>query len=136
VLIEVQALVGETGYGTPRRLANNIDQARLAMIIAVLERRAGLHLGAHDIYASVAGGLRVNEPAADLGIALAIASSFRNRPLSADAVAFGELGLSGEVRAVNAASRRIAEANRLGYRTLYTPQNCSDVAQAIELALS
>ena len=136
VLIEVQALVGETTYGTPRRLANNVDQSRLSMIIAVLERRAGLHLGAHDIYASVAGGLRVNEPAADLGIALAIASSFRNRPLSAGAVAFGELGLSGEVRAVNAASRRIAEANKLGYRTLYTPQNCSDVAAAIELALS
>jgi DNA repair protein RadA/Sms len=136
VLIEVQALVGETTYGTPRRLANNIDQARLAMIIAVLERRAGLHLGAHDIYASVAGGLRVNEPAADLGIALAIASSFRNRALSADAVAFGELGLSGEIRAVNAASRRIAEANKLGYRTLYTPQNCGDIAAAIEHALA
>jgi DNA repair protein RadA/Sms len=136
VLVEVQALVGETSYGTPRRLANNIDQARLSMIIAVLERRAGLHLGTHDIYASVAGGLRVNEPAADLGIALAIASSFRNRALTADAVAFGELGLSGEIRAVNAASRRIAEANKLGYRTLYTPQNCSDIAQAIQAACS
>jgi DNA repair protein RadA/Sms len=136
VLVEVQALVGETSYGTPRRLANNIDQARLAMIIAVLERRAGLHLGTHDIYASVAGGLRVNEPAADLGIALAIASSFRNRALPADAAAFGELGLSGEIRAVNAASRRVAEANKLGYRTLYTPQNCPDIAAAIEAALS
>jgi DNA repair protein RadA/Sms len=136
VLVEVQALVGETSYGTPRRLANNIDQARLSMIIAVLERRAGLHLGTHDIYASVAGGLRVNEPAADLGIALAIASSFRNRALVADAVAFGELGLSGEIRAVNAASRRIAEANKLGYKTLYTPQNCSDIAAAITAALS
>ena len=136
VLLEVQALVGETSYGTPRRLANNIDQARLAMIIAVLERRAGLHLGAHDIYASVAGGLRVNEPAADLGIALAIASSFRNRPLPADAVAFGELGLSGEVRAVNAAARRIAEAKKLGYRTVYSPQSLTDIAQAIETALA
>lgn len=136
VLVEVQALVGESSYGTPRRLANNVDQARLAMIVAVLERRAGLHLGMHDIYASVAGGLRVNEPAADLGIALAIASSFRNRALPADAVAFGELGLSGEVRAVNAASRRIAEASKLGYRTLYTPQNCADVLQAIEAACS
>lgn len=135
VLVEVQALVGETSYGTPRRLANNVDQARLSMIIAVLERRAGLHLGAHDIYASVAGGLRVNEPAADLGIALAIASSFRNRALAADAVAFGELGLSGEIRAVSAGSRRIAEANKLGYRTLYTPQNCTDIAQAISRAL-
>lgn len=136
VLVEVQALVGESSYGTPRRLANNVDQARLAMIIAVLERRAGLHLGTHDIYASVAGGLRIQEPAADLGIALAIASSFRNRPLAHDAVAFGELGLSGEVRAVNAAARRIAEANKLGYRTLYTPQNCADIAQAIETACS
>ncbi|MFN2449406.1 MAG: DNA repair protein RadA [Candidatus Baltobacteraceae bacterium] len=136
VLVEVQALVGETGYGTPRRLANNVDQARLAMILAVLERRAGLQLGTHDVYASVAGGLRVNEPAADLGIALAIASSFRNRALDADAAAFGELGLSGEIRAVNAASRRIAEANKLGYRTLYTPQNCPDIAQAIALALA
>jgi DNA repair protein RadA/Sms len=136
VLVEVQALVGETSYGTPRRLANNIDQARLSMIIAVLERRAGMHLGAHDIYASVAGGLRINEPAADLGIALAIASSFRNLPLASDAAAFGELGLSGEVRAVNAASRRIAEANKLGYRTLYTPQNCTDIAAAISAALS
>lgn len=136
VLVEVQALVGESSYGTPRRLANNIDQARLAMIIAVLERRAGLSLGIHDIYTSVAGGLRIQEPAADLGIALAIASSFRNRALAPDAVAFGELGLSGELRAVNAASRRIAEANKLGYRTLYTPQNCSDIAQAIEAACS
>lgn len=135
VLIEVQALVGETSYGTPRRLANNIDQARLAMIIAVLERRAGMQLGSHDVYASVAGGLRVNEPAADLGIALAIASSFRNRPLPADAAAFGELGLSGEVRAVSASARRIAEANKLGYRTLFTPQNCADIGQAIEAAL-
>ena len=78
----------------------------------------------------------MNEPAADLGIALAIASSFRNRAMPADAAAFGELGLSGEIRAVNAASRRVAEANKLGYRTLYTPQNCGDIARAIELALS
>ena len=84
VLIEVQALVGETSYGTPRRLANNLDQQRLAMILAVLERRAGMALGTHDVYASVAGGLRVVEPAADLGIALAIASSFRNTSLPAE----------------------------------------------------
>jgi len=135
VLIEVQALVGETSYGTPRRLANNVDAARLAMIVAVLERRAGMQLGAHDIYASVAGGLRVNEPAADLGIALAIASSFRNRPLPSDAAAFGELGLSGEIRAVNGSARRIAEAQKLGYRTLFEPSRHRDVAQAIAEAL-
>jgi DNA repair protein RadA/Sms len=135
VLVEVQALVGEAAYGTPRRLANNIDQQRLAMIIAVLERRAGLHLGSHDVYASVAGGLRVTEPAADLGIALAIASSFRNRSLGSEAAAFGELGLSGEVRTVTAADRRTAEARRLGYTTIFSPDGVRDVADAIDRAL-
>ncbi|HEY3674794.1 MAG TPA: DNA repair protein RadA [Candidatus Tumulicola sp.] len=135
VLVEVQALVGEAAYGTPRRLANNIDQQRLAMIIAVLERRAGLHLGSHDVYASVAGGLRVTEPAADLGIALAIASSFRNRSLGAETAAFGELGLSGEVRTVTAADRRTAEARRLGYTTIFSPEGVRDVADAIDRAL-
>jgi DNA repair protein RadA/Sms len=132
VLVEVQALVGEAAYGTPRRLANNVDQQRLAMIIAVLERRAGLHLGSHDVYASVAGGLRVNEPAADLGIALAIASSFRNRSLGPDTAAFGELGLSGEIRGVGAADRRTTEARRLGYTTIISPDRVRDIADAIE----
>jgi DNA repair protein RadA/Sms len=135
VLIEVQALVGETSYGTPRRLANNLDQARLAMILAVLERRVGMQLGTHDVYASVAGGLRINEPAADLGIALAIASSFRNVALPPDAVAFGELGLSGELRAVGSSPRREAEARKLGYRTLFTPATHRDIAAVIGDAL-
>lgn len=135
VLIEVQALVGETSYGTPRRLAANLDQARLAMILAVLERRVGMQLGNHDVYASVAGGLRVNEPAADLGIALAIASAFRNRSLGQESAAFGELGLSGEIRAVTAGVRRASEATRLGFTTLYTPQSHEDIAQAIGAAL-
>jgi DNA repair protein RadA/Sms len=121
VLVEIQALVGETSYGTPQRLAANVDRARLAMILAVLERRAGLHLGAHDVYASVAGGLRVNEPAADLGIALAVASAFRGRPLPAGTVAFGELGLSGEVRAVSQRARRTNEARKLGFSTIVAP---------------
>ena len=136
VLIEVQALVGESSYGTPRRLANNLDQARLAMILAVLERRVGMHLGSHDVYASVAGGLRVAEPAADLGIALAIASSFRDRPVAPHAAAFGELGLSGELRGVNAQARREAEARKLGYRTIFSPDTHRDIASAIEDALS
>jgi DNA repair protein RadA/Sms len=135
VLIEVQALVGEASYGTPRRLANNLDQQRLAMILAVLERRAGLHLGTHDVYASVAGGLRVSEPAADLGIALAIASSFRNVALASDVAVFGELGLSGEIRAVHAADRRCAEARKLGYTDVVWPKNVADVAQAIRRIL-
>jgi len=131
VLVEVQALVGESSFGTPRRLANNLDPARLAMIIAVLERRVGMMLGSHDIYASVAGGLRVSEPAADLGIALAIASSLRDRAVGAEIVAFGELGLSGEVRAVSAGSRRAAEAKRLGYGRHISAERFPDIATAI-----
>jgi DNA repair protein RadA/Sms len=121
VLVEIQALVGETRYGTPQRLAANVDRARLAMILAVLERRAGLQLGTSDVYASVAGGLRVNEPAADLGIALAIASAFRGVPLAHGTIAFGELGLSGEVRAVSQRARRIGEARKLGFTTIVAP---------------
>lgn len=134
LLIEVQALVGETGYGTPRRLANNLDQQRLAMVLAVLERRAGLHLGTHDVYASVAGGLRVVEPAADLGIALAVVSSFRNVPMRPATAVFGELGLAGEVRNVQGAERRAAEARKLGYTELIAPGASSDVVQAIRKA--
>jgi DNA repair protein RadA/Sms len=135
VLIEVQALVAESGYGTPRRLANNLDQQRLAMILAVLERRAGFALGSQDVYASVAGGLRVSEPAADLGIALAIASSLRNVAISANVAVFGELGLSGEVRAVAAADRREAEARKLGYTEIVSPASARDINAAIAAAL-
>jgi DNA repair protein RadA/Sms len=135
VLVEVQALVGEAAYGTPRRLANNLDQQRLAMIIAVLERRAGFALGTHDVYASVAGGLRIIEPAADLGVALAIASSFRNAAIPPHVAVFGELGLSGEVRGVSAADRRIAEAKKLGYTEVISPGNVRDITDAIRLAL-
>ena len=135
ILIEVQALVGEASYGTPRRLANNLDQQRLAMILAVLERRAGFSLGTHDVYASVAGGLRVGEPAADLGIALAVASSFRNVAIPSTIAVFGELGLSGEVRAVTSADRREAEASKLGYTQVISPANTADVASAIQAAL-
>jgi DNA repair protein RadA/Sms len=135
VLVEIQALVGETSYGTPRRLAANVDASRLAMIIAILERRAGLQLGGHDVYASVAGGLRVNEPAADLGIALAIASAFRNMPIANTVAAFGELGLSGEVRGVGQAARRGAEAAKLGFTTVIAPDNVRDIAGAIRIAL-
>ncbi|MFZ0032405.1 MAG: DNA repair protein RadA [Candidatus Cybelea sp.] len=135
VLIEVQALVGEAAYGTPRRLANNLDQQRLAMIIAVLERHAGFSLGTHDVYASVAGGLRVVEPAADLGVALAIASSFRNAAIPAPIAVFGELGLSGEVRTVGAAERRESEARKLGYVDVISPANTRDIVSAIKTAL-
>jgi DNA repair protein RadA/Sms len=134
VLVEIQALVGETAYGTPRRLAANVDPARLAMILAILERRAGLQLGTHDVYVSVAGGLRINEPAADLGIALAVASAFRNAALPGTLAAFGELGLSGEVRTVGQPVRRAAEATKLGFSRIVAPGNARDIAHAVRLA--
>ena len=142
VLVEVQALVADAAYGTPRRLAANLDQARLAMILAVLERRAGMHLGGMDVYASVAGGLRITEPAADLGIALAIASAFRNRPLPGDLVAFGEIGLSGEVRRVSQAARRLGEARKLGFTRALAPvdrnskEGVADISAALSHAFS
>jgi DNA repair protein RadA/Sms len=144
VLVEVQALVGEASYGTPQRLAANLDRSRLAMILAVLERRAGMALGASDVYASVAGGLRIGEPAADLGIALAIASAFRGTALPAGTAAFGELGLSGEVRPVSARARRIGEARKLGFERIVGPPGpgpgdgvltADDIASAIRATL-
>jgi DNA repair protein RadA/Sms len=135
ILIEVQALVGETSYGTPRRLATNVDAARLTTIVAILERRAGMNLGGHDIYCSVAGGLRVVEPAADLGIALAIASAFRDVPLARNVAAFGELGLSGEVRNVSHTVRRATEATKLGFTRVIAPENARTLVAAIDLAL-
>jgi DNA repair protein RadA/Sms len=134
VLVEIQALVGEAAYGTARRLAANVDAARLAMIIAILERRGGLSLGGHDVYCSVAGGLRITETGADLGIALAIASAFRDRPLAGGTVAFGELGLSGEVRNVAQPVRRTAEATKLGFTRTIAPANARDLAAALRLA--
>jgi len=135
VLVEVQALVGETSYGTPRRLATNVDPARLTTIVAILERRAGMQLGGHDIYCSVAGGLRIVEPAADLGIALAIASAFRDVPLARNVAAFGEVGLSGEVRGVSHAVRRATEATKLGFTRVIAPENARTLVAAIDLAL-
>ncbi|HWT04903.1 MAG TPA: magnesium chelatase domain-containing protein, partial [Xanthomonadales bacterium] len=104
------------------------------MIIAILERRAGLQLAGHDVYCSVAGGLRVSETGADLGIALAIASAFRDVSLGAGTVAFGELGLSGEVRNVSQPARRAAEATKLGFTRLIAPDGARDLAAAMRLA--
>ncbi|HKX19368.1 MAG TPA: DNA repair protein RadA, partial [bacterium] len=122
LLLEVQALVTRTPFGMPRRTAAGIDYNRLLLLLAVLEKRAGLHLSAHDVYVSVAGGVSVDEPAADLGVALAVASSHRDRPVDAAAVAVGEVGLGGEVRAVSQIDRRIAEAAKLGFRRVLAPR--------------
>ena len=121
LLVEVQALTSTTSFGLPRRTANGIDFNRLLLITAVLTKRAGLVLGNQDIMANVAGGLKVNEPAADLGIALAIASSLRGAAIDPNLVAIGELGLSGELRAVPHLDRRLNEAAKLGFKRCLLP---------------
>jgi DNA repair protein RadA/Sms len=115
LLVEVQALVTASGYGTPVRRASGIDPNRLALLVAVLGRRAGLSLAGHDVYANLAGGLSVAEPGLDLPLALALASSLRDRPVVPGTVAVGEVGLLGELRAVSGTARRLAEAARLGF---------------------
>jgi DNA repair protein RadA/Sms len=122
LLLEVQGLVTRTPFGMPRRTAAGVDYNRLLLLLAVLEKRAGLHVSDHDVYVSVAGGVRVDEPAADLGVALAVASSHRDRPVDAEAVAVGEVGLGGEVRAVSQIDRRIAEAAKLGFKRVVAPR--------------
>ena len=138
LLLEVQGLVTRTPFGMPRRTAAGVDYNRLLLLLAVLEKRAGLHLSAHDVYVSVAGGVRVDEPAADLGVALAVASSHRDRPVDPAAVAVGEVGLGGEVRAVSQIDRRIAEAAKLGFRRVVAPRanlaGLDDAPAGIELA--
>ena len=115
VLVEVQALVSPAGYGTPARRVSGIDPSRLALLLAVLARRAGLAVGSHDVYANLAGGLSVAEPGLDLPLALALASSFRDRAVPLGTVAVGEVGLLGELRPVSGLERRLREAARLGF---------------------
>ena len=122
LLVEVQALTNPTGYGTPSRKASGLDANRLSLLIAVLGRRAGLALGGHDVYANLAGGLTVMEPALDLPLALALASSFRDRAIPAGTVAIGEVGLLGELRGVVGLERRVREAARLGFGRAIVPR--------------
>lgn len=122
VLIEIQALVCKTNFNLPRRTAAGTDYNRVNLLIAVLEKRCGLKLGFCDVYINIAGGIRMNEPAVDLGIALAIASSYQDVAIGDRVVAFGEVGLSGEVRAVSGADIRVAEAKKLGFETVILPK--------------
>jgi len=130
LLVEVQALVAPTHFANPQRVAQGVDPKRLAVVIAVLEKRARLSLAGADVFVNVAGGIRLDEPAADLGLALALASSFRDRPLPADRVMLGEVGLGGELRPVPQLSRRLAEAARLGFRSAIVPKRAWDAADA------
>lgn len=122
LLVEVQALVSPTSFGVPRRMTTGVDHNRVALIMAVLEKRLGLMLGSSDAYVNVVGGVRIDEPAVDLGIAVALASSFRERVIDVGTVVLGELGLTGEIRPVSAVDKRVREAARLGFKRCVIPR--------------
>lgn len=132
ILAEVQGLVASTGFGTPRRVATGFDYNRLAMILAVLEKRAGYYFNNSDAYINVVGGLRLDEPAADLAVALSLVSSLKDTPIDSDTVAFGEIGLAGEIRAVSNCAQRLNEAARLGFKRAVIPMhNFKSVSQEL-----
>ena len=123
ILVELQALTTPSVFGMPRRTANGIDYNRLTLLIAVLEKRAGLMLGGQDVYLNVVGGIRINEPALDLGIILAAASSFKNSSIPKEVIVMGEVGLTGEVRSVNLIEKRVKEAEKMGFQTCILPES-------------
>jgi DNA repair protein RadA/Sms len=136
ILVEVQALVSTSSYGNARRMSSGVDQNRLSLLLAVLEKRAGLNLIAEDVFVNLAGGMTVDEPAADLAIVAAIASSVRNRPVRPDTAVFGEVGLAGEVRHTVHAALRLKEAAQLGFARCVVPDgNCApaDVPPGLEV---
>lgn len=150
ILAEVQALVSKTSFNVPRRTSDGFDFNRAVLLLAVTEKRAGLKLSAFDSYINVIGGLRLDEPAADLPVVLAIASSYRDKPIADDLVAIGEVGLTGEIRSVSHMSQRLSEVSRLGFNKVIIPRGCSknieisdnltvykvrNVLEAIEIAL-
>lgn len=127
LMVEIQSLVCHSNFGIPRRQATGTDFNRVNLLMAVLEKRLGLQLGACDAYVNIAGGMKIQEPAVDLGVAMAIVSSFKNRPVDESVVVFGEVGLSGEVRAVSMAEQRVQEAKKLGFSTCILPRANADV---------
>jgi DNA repair protein RadA/Sms len=133
LLAEVQALVAKSTLPSPRRAVSGLDAGRVAMVLAVTERRGGVQLAANDVYTATVGGMRLTEPASDLALALAVASAVDDKPLPADLVALGELGLSGELRPVPDLPRRLAEAARLGFRRAVVPLG-SETAAGIALS--
>ena len=135
VLVEVQALTSPSGIGIPRRTALGVDPNRVQLLTAVLQRRAGLQLANQDIFVNIAGGLRITEPAVDLAICLAIASSTLGRPLKNNLTAIGEVGLLGEIRQTRAIQKRVQEAGKRGYKIFVTPEKARTLRQAIDMAL-
>jgi DNA repair protein RadA/Sms len=134
--VEVQALVSGSTFGNPRRMASGLDQNRLSLLLAVMDKRAGLNLATDDVFVNVAGGMTLDEPAADLAIVAAVASSLRNRPIASDIVVFGEVGLAGEVRATPQAALRAREAMHMGFRRCLVPEHSiapADQPAALEI---
>ena len=123
ILVEIQALTSQTVFGLPKRTANGFDYNRLAVLIAVLEKKAGLSLGNQDVYLNIAGGMKLSEPAVDLGIIATVASAYKNVPISQSTVVIGEVGLTGEVRRINLIEKRLKEAEKLGFKTCIIPEN-------------
>lgn len=123
MLLELQALVSPTSFGIAKRTATGVDYNRVALLLAVLEKRVGLQIQNQDVYINVVGGIKVNEPSMDLGIILSVASSFRNLPIDGDVVVTGEVGLTGEIRAVSYIEKRIAECKKLGFKKIVIPKN-------------
>lgn len=132
ILIEIQALVCQSNFGMPRRTAAGTDYNRVNLLMAVLEKRAGLHLSNYDAYVNIAGGIKMNEPAIDLGIVMALVSSYKNRPIDEKMIVFGEVGLSGEIRAVNMPEQRVAEAKKLGFETCVLPEVSKSMVKDIK----
>ncbi|MGC4020076.1 MAG: DNA repair protein RadA [Muricomes sp.] len=132
ILIEIQALVCQSNFGLPRRTAAGTDYNRVNLLMAVLEKRVGLHLSNYDAYVNIAGGIKMNEPAIDLGIVMALVSSYKNCPIDEKMIVFGEVGLSGEVRAVNMPEQRVSEAKKLGFETCVLPMVCKDMVKGIK----
>ena len=134
ILIELQALTTQSIFGFPKRTANGTDYNRLALLIAVLEKRAGIMLGSQDIYLNLVGGIRVNEPSIDLGMMMAVVSSFKNVAIPKDMVIIGEVGLTGEVRRINVIDKRLKEAEKLGFKTCIIPEsNKKDLKEKYKL---
>jgi DNA repair protein RadA/Sms len=147
ILVELQALTSTTVFGMPRRMANGIDYNRATLLIAVLEKIAGVNLGNQDVYMNIVGGIKINEPALDLGIILAAASSYKNISIAPDVAVIGEVGLTGEIRSVNMIDKRLKEIEKMGFKKCIIPESnkkllkekfkldiigCSDIIDAMK----
>lgn len=136
ILIEIQALVCQSNFNLPRRTSVGIDYNRVNLLMAVLEKRAGMMLAGNDAYVNLAGGMKLNEPAIDLGVVVALVSSFKNNPIDSHTIIFGEVGLAGEIRGVSMAAQRVKEASKMGFTTCILPQiNCDSIEEASGMRL-